>query len=169
MEGQELKEAYRNGAMITNSGKSPIASLPVEERNAFLRNCLEEALNGKTQAQIAASIGVHQTALSQAFLKYCEDEWKEVQVARAWAALEQAQDDFADEQKTPDMTAIARARERLKSAQWQLERLHRRLFGTDAPATLGQGTVTISINLNAAALPVDNAERLDDPAVQQLP
>ena len=138
----------QRGALITNSGKSPIASLPEVERKAFLQTVLERALNGERQADIARDIGVHQTALSQALLKYCEEEWKDVQVARAWANLEAAQDDFEDERRTPDMPAIARARERLKSAQWQLERLHRRLFGTEAPTHLGQGTVHISIGIN---------------------
>jgi hypothetical protein len=134
----------QRGAMITNSGKSPIAGLEPAARGAFLQTVLQRALNGERQSDIAQSIGIHQTALSQALLKYCEDEWKDVQVARAWANLEDAEQNL---EIAADMLAIARARERLKSAQWQLERLHRRLFGQEQTNQAGQGTININIGI----------------------
>lgn len=148
----------QRGAAIRNSGvPSPIVGLPEAERSALLRDVLVRALNGETQASIAAGIGVHQTALSQALLRYCEDEWREVQVARAWTNVEQAEEAFADIEKTPDMTAIIRAEKRLKSAQWQLERLHRRLFGADMPSAIGATSVVVNIGLQRE--PVDVEQR----------
>jgi transposase-like protein len=119
---------------------------------------LLRALNGERQADIAKDIGVHQTALSQALLKHCEEEWKDVQVARAWANVEDAEQEL---EIAPDMTTIARARERLKSAQWQLERLHRRLFGQEAPAHLGSGTVHINIGINRGTPDVHVVDSID--------
>lgn len=147
MDDDKALTPQQRGAMITNSGKSPIASLPDEDRKALLQTVLGRALNGERQVDIAKDLGIHQTALSQALLKYAEDDWKDVQVARAWAELEAATDDFENESRTPDMVAIARARERLKGAQWRLERLHRRLFGQEAPNNLGSGTIHISIGV----------------------
>jgi hypothetical protein len=98
--------------------------------------------------------------------EHAEAEWKSAQVGASLERLEEAKTEM---NAATTMQDVARAREKARLAQWDLERVCRRIYGSDAPATLGQGTVTISINLNAAALPVDNAERLDDPAGQQLP
>ena len=127
-----------------------------EEKKAALMPLLERALNGQSQQEIAASLGVHQTALSQLFLRYCEDEWKEIQVARAWTEFDNCVQNLADAEKTPDMTSINRARELAKTAQWRLTVLHRRLFGEEqAQALLGQGLVSININLGERSAPKD--------------
>lgn len=122
--------------------KHPIATLTEEKRTELLQSVLDRALNGERQIDIAASLGIHQTRLSQLLLRYAEDDWKSVQVARSLAALDKCDQDI---ELAPDMLSLARARERQKSAQWQLERLHRRLFGQQEQG-LGSGN-NIQINI----------------------
>lgn len=145
MEDEPRRELtpQQRGAMIRHQG-GPIASLPEADRRVLVAHVLQRALNDERLQDIARDVGVSRTGLNQAILKYAEDEWKETQVARALTAIESAEDDL---EVAPDMLAVARARERLKSAQWKLERLHRRLFGTDAPQTGGSGTITINIGV----------------------
>lgn len=147
----------QRGALITNSGKSPIAGLPEGERKALVQTVLARALQDERLQDIAKDVGVARTSLNQAILKYAEDEWKEVQVARALSNVEDCEEEL---ESAPDMLAVARARERLKSAQWKLERLHRRLFGADAPHTGGSGTIHINIGVSRSN-PLNDATVVD--------
>ncbi len=156
---KELTPQQR-GAMITNSGKSPIASLPEDQRKALLDSVLDRALNGERQVDIARELGVHQTTLSAALLKYVEDDWKTVQVARAVCALDKFEDEIDQAQ---DMLALNRARERLKSAQWQLERLHRRLFGEQQ----NQGHNAVQINIGITRTESDKVQIDAKPLIDQ--
>jgi hypothetical protein len=135
----------QRGAMITNSGKSPIASLPEQERKELLAYVLQRAMQDQRLKDVAEELGVSRTGLNQALLKYCADDWQELQVARALVTLEDAEQDL----ETADaMHAVSRAGHRLRSAQWQLEKLHRRLYGEEKAQGLGQGTVHINIGIN---------------------
>ena len=107
---------------------------------------LQRYLSDETTKEIAASYGVTRQALGQYLLKVAESEWKEAQVARALARKESAEDDLEDAEKTPDMLSLSRARERLKAAQWDLERVCRRIYGQDAPPAHANA-VQININL----------------------
>jgi transposase-like protein len=156
--GNEEKEEKKyltpqqRGAMITNSGKSPIASLAEEDRKALVQAVLERAVEDERLADIAKDYGVSRTGLNKALLKYAEEDWKETQVARALTLVEDCEDDL---ESAADMVAISRARERLKSAHWKLERLHRRLFGQEAPNQSGSGTISINIGISRSAEPTD--------------
>lgn len=145
MESDKELTPQQRGALITNSGKSPIASLPEDKRKELLQYVLSRAMEDMKLKDVAAELGVARTSLNQALLKYCEEDWKEAQVARALVNIEDAEDGL---ESATDMLAVARARERLKSAQWHLEKLHRRLFGQDSPHALGSGTVHIHIGIN---------------------
>jgi hypothetical protein len=150
----------QRGALITNSGKSPIASLPEDKRKELIAWALDRSLNHDERLRdIAPKLGVSKTALSQALLKYCEDDWKNIQVAKAWVQVENAEDELETAQ---DMLAVQRAQHRLKSAQWQLERLHRRLFGQEAPSQLGSGTVHIHIGIDREIKDVTPRALLDE-------
>lgn len=74
-------------------------------------------------------------------LREHEAEWKEAQKARAMARLERAQHEL---KTAPDALSLARAREEVRAAQWELERLLRRLYGQDAP----QQAQAVQININ---------------------
>jgi hypothetical protein len=149
----------QRGAMITNSGKSPIAGLEEAERKQLITWVLNQSLQDRKLKDIAADLGIAKTSLSQALLKYAEDDWKEVQVAKAWTQVESAEDEL---EIAADMLAVQRARERLKSSQWQLERLHRRLFGQEAPQQAGSGTININIGIKRDTPHVaDDAQVID--------
>ena len=111
---------------------------------------LQRYLSDETTEQIAGSYGVTRQALGQYLLKTAEAEWKDAQVARAIARKEKAEDDLEDATKTPDMLSLSRARERLRAAQWDLERVCRRIYGQDAPPQ-GVNAVQININLKRGA------------------
>lgn len=89
---------------------------------------LARYMTDETTYDIASDYGVTRQALSAYLLKHAEEEWKEAQVARAIARKEKAEDalDTAE-----DPLQLARARELLKSAQWDLERVCRRIYGQD--------------------------------------
>lgn len=89
---------------------------------------LARYLSTETTVQIAADYGATREALVQYLLKHAEDDWKEAQVVRAIGRKEAAEDALAI---ADDPMKLARARELLKSAQWDLERVCRRIYGQD--------------------------------------
>jgi hypothetical protein len=126
------------------------------------KTILARYLSDESTKDIAASYGVTRQGLGQFLLKHAETEWKEAQVARAIARKESAEDDLegisakietADrEQRERLALTVSLARERLKSAQWDLERVCRRIYGQDvSPDQLGR----INITLNIGDKPLD--------------
>ena len=116
---------------------------------------LERYLSDESTASIAAAYGVTPQALGKHLLKHAEQEWQECQVARALARKEQATEDLdnlrsgkltlEDGTVIPaDNVSLACARERLKSAQWELERVCKRIYGQtiDVKADL---TLTVQV------------------------
>lgn len=118
---------------------------------------LQRYLSDETTKQIAESYGVTRQALGQYLLKAAEAEWKDAQVARALARKESAEDDL---ETAADALSLARARERLRAAQWDLERVCKRIYGTDSPAHVGQAVV-INIDLGAANTAPTTAQVID--------
>lgn len=120
------------------------------------KTILARYLSDESTKDIAQSYGVTRQALGQYLLKTAETEWKEAQVARAVARRE-AEIDRIDAIQNAIATADQEDRARLKlslacaersldAAQWDLERVCRRIYGQDAPAQVGQA-VQININL----------------------
>lgn len=89
---------------------------------------LERYLSDESTETIAQSYGVTRQALGKYLLKVAEEDWKEAQVARAIARKERAEDAL---ESATDPLSLARARELLKAAQWDLERVCRRIYGED--------------------------------------
>ena len=106
------------------------------------KDVLRRYLSDETGAQIAASLGVTRAALSLHMLKHAESEWKDAQVVKAMKRKEDAEDLLETATNALDLT---RARELLRSAQWDLERVCRRIYGQDAPP---QGVSAVQININ---------------------
>ena len=102
-------------------------------------------LEDHTTAQIAKDLGVHRSGLHQWLLRNCEEQWREAQIARALSALEESKDNL---RLAPDALSLGRAREELRSAQWELERLFSRLYGPKQEVT-HTGTVTVTNALQA--------------------
>ena len=104
---------------------------------ADLNAILERYLADESTAAIAASLNVHRSALHQWLLRNAEEPWKQAQIARAITEWEEAKDQL---QAADDALSLARARERLRSAQWSLERLFSRLFGPKQELTITDKT-----------------------------
>jgi hypothetical protein len=138
------------------SGSSGLPAL----READPKLILQRYLSDESTKVIAASYGVTRQALGQYLLKTAEAEWKEAQVARAISRKESAEDaldeisskiDGADKEERDRLTlTLSLARERLKAAQWDLERVCRRIYGQDVtPDQLGR--ISITLNIGEAA------------------
>lgn len=124
--------------------------------NADPKTILQRYLSDESTQSIASSYGVTRQAIGQYLLRTAEAEWKDAQVARAIARKESAEDTLdnmgeliktadRDEQARLNLS-LAHTRERLKAAQWDLERVCRRIYGQDAPPA-GASAVQININL----------------------
>lgn len=105
-------------------------------------NVLERYLAGETSPQIAQSLGVTKQALSHWLISNAEGEWKSAQLVKALTRKDEAEE-LMDSASNP--LDLARAREQLRGAQWDLERVCRRIYGQDAPAAAQ--AVQININL----------------------
>jgi predicted DNA-binding protein YlxM (UPF0122 family) len=124
------------------------------------KTILARYLSDESTKEIAKCYGVTRQALGQYLLKHAETEWKEAQVARAIARKEQAEDDMeaigtrietADREQRERLTlTLSLARERLKAAQWDLERVCRRIYGQDVQVEdLGRVSITLNIGVQA--------------------
>jgi predicted DNA-binding protein YlxM (UPF0122 family) len=111
-------------------------------------------LSDESTKDIAASYGVTRQALGQYLVKHAEQEWKDAQVARAIVRKENADDELArireaiklsdQEERHRLKLSLACAEAELKSAQWDLERVCRRIYGQD----VAQVTQAVQININ---------------------
>jgi hypothetical protein len=126
---------------------------------ADVGDVLTRVLGEESTKDIAASYGVTRSALNQWLLANAETDWKTVQIIRAHKRKEEAEDEFerislkiegADKEERDRLTlALSLARERLKSAQWDLERVCKRIYGQDVQADQ-LGRVSITLNIGAS-------------------
>jgi hypothetical protein len=135
--------------------KRPLANLPAERRTEIAQSVLTRYINGEQVAQMAPEYGVSDVTIYALLLRDHEEDWKEVQRARALARLERAQNEL---EVAPDALSLARARERVRSAQWELERLLRRIYGQDQVA---EQAGRVSITLNIGGVGATNAVQHD--------
>jgi len=114
---------------------------------------LQRYLHGEEIGEIADSLGVHPKALNYHLLKEnIRDQWREAQVAVSLAEKQEAESVL---RSAPDALSLARAREVVRSAQWDLERLEGRLFGAKQEVSVTidhQVTVEHSLASNAGEL-----------------
>lgn len=104
---------------------------------------LDRYLAGETSPEIAKSLGVTKQALSHWLIQNAESEWKSAQLIKALERKDNAEA-LMDSASNP--LDLARAREQLRGAQWDLERVCRRIYGQDAPASAAQA-VQIVFNM----------------------
>jgi hypothetical protein len=124
---------------------SRLSALPAEERLGILRGAISRYGQGESVYTIAQELGIEHTTLYRHLIKHFEKDWQEAKKSRALAEIEAGEDDL---KKAPDALALTRARERIKAAQWQLERLYRKVYGQDQAAQAMQA-VQININLRS--------------------
>jgi hypothetical protein len=103
---------------------------------------LQRVINEESTKDIAASFGVTRSALNYWLIEHCDKEWKAAQYIRAAKRKEDAEDEM---DTASDAFTLARAREKLRAAQWDLERVCRRIYGQDAPPSVAAVQINIGI------------------------
>lgn len=112
--------------------KRPLSHLSEEQRAKIAAEVLDRYLAGEQVADIAPEYETSDVTIYALLLREHEADWKDIQEARALARLERAQSSFRD---APDALSLAKAREEVRSAQWELERLCKRLYGQEQQNT----------------------------------
>lgn len=128
---------------------------PVTLRDPKLvaQQTLTRYMDGERIDDIAKQYGVTNKRLYQVMAEHEEEAWKAAQMAAAIQRLEEAKQGL---DAATDMLDIARARESARIAQWELERVCKRIYGTDdVQSVLGQGLVQINISLSDKTAPKD--------------
>lgn len=133
----------RAGLIAMNVGK-PLAHLTDATRPAFARTVCSRYLDGEQMQNLADEFGVTRMRMYQILIEGDSDAWRSAQSSKALALFE---DTLAELNAAPDGLSLARARETHKSAQWQLEKLLRRLYGDDKTAIQinAEGQVSVQI------------------------
>mgnify|MGYP003394623358 CR=1 FL=1 len=94
---------------------------------------IERYLTESTTSQIAQSYGVSRKTLVRWLVEQRPKEWKQVQVIRALCRKDDGDEGL---EVACDALSLARAREQLKSAQWDLERLDHTNYGMKQEVTV---------------------------------
>ena len=106
----------------------PLAHLDKEGKIALVNSVFERYQDGAEIVELAAEVGISHQRMYRMLIETNAEQWKAVQSSRA---LVQFQETYEELSAANDAVAIARAREKHRSAQWQLEKLLRRLYGDD--------------------------------------
>jgi len=104
----------------------PLHNLSPEDRQRIANSVLERYINGEQVAAIAPEHNLSDVTIYALLLREHEGTWSDIQKARALARLERSQEQL---KTADDALSLARARELVRSAQWELERLLSRLYG----------------------------------------
>jgi hypothetical protein len=111
----------------------PLSSLTPEQRAQISSAVLDRYINGEQVADMATEYNLSDVSIYALLLRERESDWGDIQTARALARLERAQNGL---EVARDALSLARARELVRSAQWELERLLKRLYGQDQTITI---------------------------------
>ena len=90
------------------------------------KEVLDRYLTAETTGQIAAQYGLSRKALVRWLRQEVPEEWKSVQIIRALCRKDDGDEGL---EVASDALSLARAREQLKSAQFDLERLDSNTWG----------------------------------------
>lgn len=107
------------------------------------KKILAQYVSGQKTEDIAQRLGVDARTLRYHLASHSPEDWKAAVLLTALNRQQEAEDEI-DEAK--DMLALRKAETKLKSAQWNLERVCRRIYG-DVKEAPQQQPVMISINL----------------------
>lgn len=120
------------------------------------RKILAQYVAGQGTEEIAKELSVSRRQLIYALTTKAPESWKEVVTIRAILRAEEAEDEIDN---AKDMLALNKAREKLKSAQWNLEKVCRPIYGQDVPV-VSVRPVAIQINLrrNSPAVEVGSGD-----------
>jgi hypothetical protein len=119
---------------------------------------LAQILEGKRTHDIAEELGVTREKLVYHLTTKAAEEWKTSQLLRDLKRKEEAEDEIDNAQ---DALALKKAEAKLKSAQWSLERVCRRIYGDyKEPENNERHTIMINIGI-ARPKPGDDAKVVD--------
>lgn len=90
------------------------------------KKILLEVIDGKKTEEIAVSLGVSRDRLTFYLRTHATQDWIEAQIVRELRRKDEAEDEIDNAQ---DMLQLNKATQKLKSAQWSLERVYRRVYG----------------------------------------
>lgn len=124
-----------------------IKALPADKRLVLLDAILAHYENGASIYALAEQLGVNNATLYRNLKKYRQDDWREVATARYECEIEDAEKQLRD---ASDAVAVTRARERIASARWKLERLDRKNYGQDQPHVGAAVQINISLRGDSA-------------------
>lgn len=128
-----------------------IKALPEDQRIQLVETILAHYESGASIYDLAEKLGVHNGTIYRALKKYRAEDWKEIASARYEAEIEDAEKELKN---ADNPVAVTRARERIASARWKLERLDRKNYGQDQAAGPANA-VQININLRGAQKEVE--------------
>ena len=120
---------------------------------------MAQILEGKRTHDIAQELGVTREKLVYHLTTKAAEEWKTSQLLRDLRRKEEAEDEI---DSAKDVLELKKAEAKLKSAQWSLERVCRRIYGDYKEPENSTGH-TIILNLGIRR-PGDDAKVLDPAA-----
>ena len=126
------KAAKTRQDRIRRSPKPDLGSWVIPE-GLTPQRVLERYWTEESTSQIAGQYGLSRKALVRWLREQCPEEWKQVQVVRALCRKDDGDDGL---EVACDALSLARAREQLKSAQWDLERLDSKNYGVKQEVTV---------------------------------
>ena len=143
MDLSNVPEHTKVGLLAMNS-QDPLSHLSAKTRPDFARSIVSRYLDGEEIEDMASTIGVTPGRLYQILIEGDSEAWRSAQASKA---LEAFRSTFKELEGATNGLMLARARETHKSAQWQLEKLLRRLYGDDKTAinVNAAGNVTIQV------------------------
>lgn len=109
---------------------------------------IEQYLTEATTSQIATRYGVSRKTLVRWLVDQRPKQWREVQVIRALCRKEDADEGI---ESACDALSLARAREQLRSGQWDLERLDSANYGQQQAINPNAGLPILQITILQAA------------------
>jgi hypothetical protein len=165
--------------------KRPLKSLPAEQRQQIALEVLQAYSQGEEVADLAPNYGVSDVTLYALLIRDHEAAWVDAQRSRAVskrdrtsrdleelrAQLRSATQETEDGRKTPhDMLSLARIKEQVKlaeiqakRAEWELERVFKRIYGQDVQADqAGRVSITLNIGGEGATNAVQHGITVDE-------
>ena len=130
--------------------KKPLGNIPAERRAEIADQVLERYIQGEQVAQMAGEYNTSDVTIYALLLRERQEDWVSIQTARALARLERNQNQL---EGASDALSLARARESVRSAQWELERLLRRLYGEDKAQVAVQISPILNISVGVTPQP----------------
>lgn len=135
--------------------------MPAERRAEIALELLTGYAQGQEIAELAKGYDISDVTAYALLIRDHEDEWKKAQESRAIAKRDRSANDLTElrrqlwEAETAhDAISLARIREQIrlaeiqaKRAEWELERVFKRIYGQDvSPDQLGRVSITLNIS-----------------------